>query len=352
MSTPKRRQFWLRSLILSAIALLLVAGAVVIGVRRYYQANLKPVSSTHELVEVNIPEGYLLPQISELLKDKKLIRNKQVFEQYVRNNGAAEDIKAGIYELSPSYSVQEIVAIITEGKIASNLITIAPGFRLDQIRRVFKNSGYSDREIDVALDPAEYLDHPALVDKPHQASLEGYLYPESFQRTSATTARDIVELSLDEMSKRLTPEIRAAFSAQGLSVFQAITLASVVEREVASQADRDQAAQVFLKRLQTGMKLQSDATSSYGAMIDGVLDQLSYQEVLAYQSAYNTYLNEGLPPGPISNMTEGALRAVAEPANTDWLYFVSGDDGITYFSRTIEEHEQLTKQHCGELCGN
>lgn len=132
--TPKRRK-WLKVMVIAlVIAVLLVIGGV-IGVRQYYNENLKAVSSDQTLVTVEIPEGSTLSEISTILKDKGLIRNKQIFEGYVRNNGASADIKAGTYELSPAYSVQEIVAILTEGKIASSLLTILPGMRLDQIKK-------------------------------------------------------------------------------------------------------------------------------------------------------------------------------------------------------------------------
>lgn len=352
MRSKPRRSRWVRNLVIIFLVALLIGVGAIVGARRYYTDNLKPVSASTELVEVTIPTGYTLPQISDLLKEKQLIRNSQVFGQYVRNNGAAEDIKAGTYELSPSNSVQEIVAIITEGKIASNLVTIPPGKRVDEVERILRNSGYSAEEVKAALDPANYVGHPALVDKPKAASLEGYLYPESFQRTAETSAQQIVTLSLDEMQKRLTPERRAAFSEQGLSVHKAVILASILEREVITPDERKQAAQVFLKRLDEGIKLQSDATAKYGVVLAGLEDELNYQQTLVYSSKYNTYENAGLPPGPVSNVSETALAAVAEPSNTDWLFFVAGDDGKTYFSRTASEHEALTEKYCTELCGN
>jgi UPF0755 protein len=352
MGNKTKRKSWVRNFaILFLVALLIGVGAIV-GARRYYNESLKPVSSAGDVIEVTIPTGYTLPQIADLLKEKQLIRSSQVFQQYVRNNGAAEDIKAGTYELSPSNSVQEIVAIITEGKIASNLVTIPPGTRVDQVERILRNSGYTAEEAKAALNPANYTDHPALADKPKNASLEGYLYPESFQRTSATSAQEIITLSLDEMQQRLTPERREAFAKQGLSVYKAITLASILEREVVTQSDRQQAAQVFLKRLNESIKLQSDATAKYGAVLAGVDDQLDYSQTLVFSSKYNTYQNAGLPPGPISNVSESSLDAVANPAQTDWLFFVSGDDGKTYFSRTAAEHEALTERYCKKLCGN
>jgi UPF0755 protein len=321
-----RRKRWLKwFIIIAVIGLLLLIGGVIFA-RNYYNSNLKPVSSQQSLIEVEIEPGQTLPEISKQLKAKKLIRNQQVFEQYVRNNGAAEDIKAGTYELSPSYGVPEIVSVLTQGKIVSKLVTILPGARIDQVEKMLTSAGYSEAVVKDALNPANYVDHPALVDKPADASLEGYLYPESFERTSSTTAKQIVTASLDEMQKRLTPEIRQAFTAQGLTSHRAIILASIVENEVSKPEERQQAAQVFLKRLKTGMMLQSNAT-----------DNLPPE--------YDTYTIAGLPPGPISNVTQSTLEAVAYPAQTDYLYFVSGKDCVTRFGATLEQHEANKSQH-------
>lgn len=346
----KRGVRWIKVvIILILLSMLAIAGSVVYA-HNYYNRNLKPVSQEQSLVEVTIKSGATLKEISKQLKQKNLIRSSQVFEQYIRNNGTAEDIKAGVYELSPSYGVPEIVSILTKGKVINRLVTILPGARLDQVKKMLTNSGYSEAEVVKALDPKNYFEHPALVDKPREATLEGYLYPESFKRNSETTAEDIVSLSLDEMQKRLTPDIRQAFTKQGLTTHQAVTLASIVEREVSKPEERKQVAQVFLTRLKKGIKLQSDATSSYGAVLDGQLDKLTHAQILVYESPYNTYLVDGLPPGPISNVSESSLLAVAYPADTNWLYFVSGDDGVTYFSKTLEEHESLVNQHCKKNC--
>jgi len=196
-----------------------------------------------------------------------------------------------------------------------------------------------------SLNPANYQGHPALVDKPPAASLEGYLYPDSYQKTGTTDASFIVTAALDEMEDKLTPDIRSAFARQGLSTYEGIILASIVEKEVSNQGDRNQVAQVFLKRLKIDMALQSDATASYGAILDGKPASSSYD------SPYNTYLHKGLPPTPISNVSESSLKAVAFPANTDWIYFVSGDDGTTHFAKTLDVHESNVQQYCTELCG-
>lgn len=337
------------------VAVVLVMGVILLGIgvyasRKYYFNNLKPVSNSQTAITVEIPSGSSVIDVAKILKDKKLIRSDWAFKQYVLNNGLADKILAGTYSLTPSEDVQTIVKIITEGKIKSNLFTIKPGYRLDQIKQDFINSGYDAKEVEKAFEPSQYEGHPALVDKPVGVSLEGYLYPESFQRTADTTPQQIIKLSLDEMQKRLTPAVREGIVRQGININKKITvhegiiLASIINQEVSKPEDKVQVAQVFLKRLKIDMALQSDATAIYGAVLDGK------EPSIFHESLYNTYSNKGLPPGPISNVNQSSLEALVNPANTDWLYFVSGDDGKTYFSKTNEEHERLVKQYCKKLC--
>ncbi len=341
----KNWQRWPQVLIvIVAIAGLAIIGGVAIS-RHIYNNNLKPLNaSAQKSVTIEIPTGSALKDIASILRNHHIIRSEWAFTQYVRDKDASSDLKAGTYDLSPSQSVPEIVAIITGGKIAANLITILPGQRLDQVKKTFVNSGYSQAAIDNAFNPDLYKNHPALVDKPAGASLEGYLYPESFQKTADTPAEQIIRESLDEMQKRLTPDIRAAFVQQGLTVHQGVILASIVEQEANKQSDRNQVAQVFLSRLKNGMMLGSDVTAFYGAIINGQKPSVNYD------SAYNTRLHSGLPPGPISNVSESSLQAVAHPASTNYLYFVAGDDGTLYFSTTQAEHDAQAAQYCHQLC--
>jgi UPF0755 protein len=146
------------------------------------------------------------------------------------------------------------------------------------------------------------------------------------------------------MGARLTPQIRQAFSAAGLTVHEGVILASIVEQEVDSDYDRARVAQVLLKRYRAGIRLQADPTAFYEARMKGD------RPTVTYDSPYNTYLHTGLPPGPIGNVSESSLQAAAFPAQTDWLYFVSGDDGRTHFSKTLEKHQELTRRYCKKLC--
>ncbi len=342
LNSSKLRR-WPQITVALVITAAVVALTVVLAARHVYNVNLRPLNiASQKSIPITIVSGSSLKDIASLLKNKGVIKSDWAFTQYVRNKNASNDLKAGTYELSPRQSVPEIVSIISGGKISATLITILPGQRLDQIRKTFISSGYSASDVDNALNPTLYKDHPALVDKPANASLEGYLYPESFQKTG--TAQDIIRQSLDEMQKRLTPDIRNAMQAEGLSVHQGITLASIVDQEASKQDDRNRIAQVFLTRLKNHIRLESDVTAFYGAIIAG------HSPSVNYNSVYNTYMHGGLPPGPISNVTDSSLQAVAHPAHTAYLYFIAGDDGTVYFATTQAEHDAQISQYCHVGC--
>lgn len=330
-------------MIIGLIIVLLVAGTI-LTIRQTYLQNLKPVSASQRSQLVTIPTGYSVHQIAVLLEKSGVIKKAWAFEWYIRNHDLRDELQAGTYSLRPNQSVADITAILTQGKIATNLVTIIPGLRLDQIRKTLINAGFSQADVTAALDPAQYANHPALVDKPTGASLEGYLYPDSYQRTATTKPEEIVQAALDQMQVHLTPSVRQGIIAQGLSVHQGIILASIVEQEVSNSNDKPIVAQVFIKRFRQGSVLGSDVTAYYGSLI------ANQSPSLTYDSPYNTHLHAGLPPGPISNVSDSSLKAVAQPASTDYLYFVAGDDGVTYFSKTFEEHQTQAEQHCKKLC--
>jgi UPF0755 protein len=331
-------------IILALLAGLVIAG--MIGVRVFYDTNLKAVSTSSESTTIVVEQGATVDAIAKELKQKGLIRSDLVFSLYIRSKQTDNPLIAGTYKLQPNLSTPQIVSILSHGKVATDLITILPGQRLDQIKKSFIKDGFSEADVNAALDSATYKDHPALVDKPEGASLEGYLYPESFQRTATTKPQEIVRASLDLMNKQLTPQLRQRFAAQKLSTYQGLVLASMVEQEASNTQDRQQVAQTFLTRLSIGMRLESDPTATYGAILDDA------DPSNGYVSPYNTYKIPSLPPTPISNISENSLQAVANPANTEWIYFVAGDDGTVHFSKTLEDHELLTDQYCTKLCGN
>lgn len=344
-SGPPKRRLVKKLIVVSIVMLLLLVAATVV-VRYSYFQNLKPVSTTSQQAKrITVEKGATVDEIAKQLKDAGLIRSTWAFRLYVSSKEVREQLEAGTYMLEASQSLPEIVSQLTHGKVATDLVTIIPGQRLDQIRTTLENYGFSKADVDTALNPATYAGNPALVDKPSSVTtLEGYIYPDSYQKSDGTTPQQIVESSLKEMDQKLSPDIRASFAKQGISTYEGLILASIVEQEVSRQSDRAQAAQVFIKRLNIGMPLGSDVTAYYGSLVAGK------GKTLLYDSPYNTRLHAGLPPTPISNVSDSSLQAVAHPAATDYLYFVAGDDGVTHFTHTVQEHEAAAAQYCHKLC--
>lgn len=346
----RKKRSWIKIVVLVILALLLTGlASTAVAVRQRYVSNLRPLDDSGAKIQktIVIESGTTALQVAQKLEGEGIIRAAWAFEWYLRANELRDKIQAGTYSLSASQSISEIADMVTEGRVASELLRILPGKRLDQIRQVFMDMGYRRDEVDEAFNPANYAGHPALVDKPAESSLEGYIYPDSYQITAATSAKTVVQRALDELQEKLTPELRAGFAKQGITVHQAIIFASIVEQEVSNVADKPRVAQVFLTRHKIGMPLGSDPTAFYASAIEGKPEIRS----VAYDSPYNTRVYGGLPPGPIGTAGVTALQAVADPATSDFLYFVAGDDGTTHFSRTLAEHEALTRQYCTKLCG-
>jgi UPF0755 protein len=330
-------------MLVGIFAILLAAGAFT--VQRWYYLQLRPVSSSMEKHYITIASGSSVTVIAQQLKSAGLIRSAQAFSWYVSVHNDRDKLQAGTYSFTPHQSTSEIADLIATGQVASDLVTILPGRRIDQIRQAFITAGFQPSAVDAALNVSQYrANYPALADNPPGSSLEGFLYPDSFEKTATTDPKQIIEESLSEMQQHLTSDIRSSFAREGLTVYQGVTLASIVEQEVSDQNERNQAAQVFLSRLQAGMPLGSDVTAFYGAIMAGAAPSTTYD------SPYNTLLHKGLPPGPISAVSDSSLNAVAHPASTDWLYFVTGDDGVTHFAKTLDEHNANVSKYCHKLC--
>jgi UPF0755 protein len=335
-----KRRFWV---VIACVCAVLIVGGVWLA-RAWYSNSLNPVSSSTETQYFTVESGTSLPDIAQNLQQAKLIRSARAFTTYVRSNEDQDKLQAGTYSLSPSMSVEQIVHKMVKGDVTRNLFTILPGKRLDQIEDAFIKAGYSQAQVEAAFNPATYAGHPALASLPAGATLEGYLYPDSFQKEVGTPAEVIIKGSLDEMANHLTADEINGFAAQGLNPYQGITLASIVLQETGSPADMPTVAQVFLLRLKKNITLGSDVTAFYAS------DIAHQPRSVGISSPYNTRIHPGLPPGPIGNVTGDALAAVAHPSNTDYLFFVAGDDGKVHFTHTQAEHEAAVKQYCTKQC--
>lgn len=311
------------------------------GLAAWYKNSITALAAEDNYTVVSIKSGAGTTQIAKQLQDQKVIKNAQAFSLYTKIN-RVKNLQAGEYRLSSKQSVADIVAIIASGKVTTVNILISPGLRLDQILTALEKDGYSKAELTTALSAVR--SHPLVKDLPANVPLEGYLFPDTYQISPNTTAQQLLTIMLDNLQKKITPQIAAQIKAQGLTVSDAIILASIVQKEVKDPSVQPTVAQVFLKRYKEGIMLGSDVTYMY------IEAKTGKQVGPSLDSPYNTRKYSGLPPSAISNFNFSALEAVANPSKTDYLFFVAGDNGTTYFSKTLEEHESLVKKHCTKLC--
>lgn len=328
----------------------LISGAIL-----WYIFQLSPVSSDlGQLKKVVISVGSDSSDIGQELEKQSVIRSALVFDIYTRITSKNSLLQAGSYRLSPAESMQQIVGHLVRGNVDQFTITFYPGSTLTDnsnksendkrdVTTVLRSAGYSTEEIASALNISNI---GQLFDgKLSDTDLEGYIYGETYQFNTGATVEDILQKVFDEFYSVVKSEnLVNKFAAHGLSLYEGITLASIVQSESSNPDDQRQIAQVFYSRLAQGMVLGSDVTYQYAAAKLGVKASPSFQ------SAYNTRINAGLPPGPISNPGLSALRAVADPASGDYLYFVSDSAGKIYFAQTEAEHQSNIVNYCKENC--
>lgn len=341
----KIRRYKKPYLILAAVLgalILMIAGLVA-----WYTVQLQPANRDGHARRVTIEVGTTMPQIANDLDEQGLIKNSLAFQWYVRTKGLHNSLQAGNYALSPSQSVNDIVNHLVEGKVDALRVTILPGKTLKDLQKVLVNGyGFEASAVERALS-ADY-DHPLLASKPAEASLEGYIFPETYEIQANSTPEELIEKSFDVFYERLNSSgVVSKLQQRGFNLFQGITLASIIQQEVPDAKTQKQVSQVFQKRLNEDMVLGSDVTFIYAAKQLGVTANPSLD------SPYNTRINRGLPPGPIANFNMSALEAVINPSAGDYLFFVAGDGdyaGQTFFARTEAEHDQNVANYCRELC--
>lgn len=335
------------------VLLLVIVGASAIV---WYQQALRPVSSdvNAERILLTIQSGTSPSDIAKALAEKKLIRSTAAFDIYTRLGQTKNKLQAGSYRLSPAESTQDIVGHLISGKAEEFTLTFYPGATLTDttdkadskkvdVTTILKRAGYSDVEISTAL--KKTYNHPLLRDKPASADLEGYVYGETYNFAVSASVEDILNRTFDQFYTQIEKHnLVNGFKQQNLTLYQGITLASIIQREVGTATDQKQVAQVFYTRLAENMPLGSDVTYHYAADKRGIARDNTLDD------PYNTRIHAGLPPGPIAAPGLSALQAVAKPSSGDYVYFLSGDDDKTYFARTNEEHEQNIKKHCTYKC--
>lgn len=302
-----------------------------------------------------IKEGESVADIAKNLKEEGLIRSSLAFRIYVNLNGYNSDLKSGKYTIAANMTVEDIVKNFVEGIVDSNVftLTILPGETLTDIKKRLIEVGYSAEEIDKAFN--SIYEHPVLASKPADASLEGYIFGETYEFYIGETVENILMTTFDQLYAVIKENnLEQKFAEHGLSLHEGIILASIIQKEVGGLSAEDKAivAQIFYSRLESGLALGSDVTVTYALnQVDPNREiYTDNQSALVIDSCYNTRLYPGLPCGPISSPGESALVAAANPASTSYLYFLTGDDGLMYYSSTESEHNSNIVQYCHELC--
>lgn len=306
----------------------------------YILVSLSPAASKSEgrEVVVAVPVSATANQVAEILKQDGLIRNPGFFSLYARYTGLDSQIKAGEYRLSSSYSTQELLRELVEGRLSEQSFTVPEGYTTAQIADLLASKGLASKtEFLKAVSAAEF-DYPFLQDLPTgEKHLEGYLFPDTYQVDSDSTAASIIDMMLERFAAEMEElDYAAEAEKNGVTLQEAVIIASLIEREALVDTERPLIAGVIYNRLKIDMPLQLCASVQYA--LGATKTELSYQD-LEIDSPYNTYKIYGLPPGPISMPGRKSLLAAVQPTATDYLYYVAKADGTHAFAVTMAEHE-------------
>ena len=310
------------------------------------EALLRPTDPAGSEQTFTIAPGESTTGIIGRLWERGLIGDSVAFRTYLQYKGLDTGLQAGTYTLSPALTPVEIAHRLQDATPAEVDFTILAGWRLEEIAEALPTSGLgvgADSFLRAARSPK--FPHPLEGSLPPAASLEGFLLPGEYTIPRDTDSPvSLLLLFLNNFEAQVTPEIRSGLETQGLSLYEGVTLASIVQREAVVDEEMPLIASVFLNRLRQGMRLESDPTVQYAVGYDASRGgwwpvPLSAQD-LHTASPYNTYQNPGLPPGPIANPGLSAIRAVAFPAQTPYLYFRATCDGSGRhtFAQSYEEH--------------
>jgi UPF0755 protein len=326
-----------------AITLLVIlAIGSVLGFRYVVSAPSDDAST----LTFKIDKGESVRQVADDLQKSGLVRNGLVYRMFIRFSGLGTKIQAGQFQLPRNLSMKDLTYRLARGT-TDQKITILEGWRIEEIAQYLEKSQVLSKEEFLESAGTAKLDYNFLptyssLDRPHRR-LEGYLFPDTYEIAAQSSPEDIIKKMLNNFSGRLTGQMKEDVSKNGLSLPETITLASIVEREVRTDADRPVVAGILLKRLKTpGWKLESDVTLQFALGYDNQTKtwwrkDLTVQN-LQLDSPYNTRKNSGFPPTPISSPGLASIKAAIYPQSSDYWFYLAGSDGAVHYAKTIEEH--------------
>ena len=297
--------------------------------------------------DFEIKKGEGIKEIGKNLEESQLIKSKYYFYYYIWKMGGKDKLQAGKYELRGSLTVPEIVQIFSVGETIPQeiRITFPEGASAEQMAEILGEKGFNKDNFLRAVAGSDKVktDYNFLKDRPRGKSLEGYLFPDTYFFWREADAGDIINRMLLNFDEKLTKEMREEIKNRGRTIYKVVTMASILEKEVKSFEDMKIVSGIFWKRLDQNKPLQSCATIAY--ILKKEKKQYSYEDTRV-KSPYNTYINKGLPPGPINNPGLNSITAAIYPTETEYNYFLTDPEtGKTVYSKTVEEHEENKKKY-------
>jgi UPF0755 protein len=305
-----------------------------------------PLSITPSPKIINIPKGSDLKTVSSILKREGIIKDAFTFNLLVKYKSAEGGIKAGEYQLSPDMPPSQILSLLLDGKVFQYPVTIPEGYNVFEIASLLNKKGLADREKFVLLSFNMDFIKSLGIDA---NSLEGYIFPNTYHIHKGMDEGAIIKKMVDTFKKTVSDEIINNYKKTGLTPHQIITLASLIEKETGNEKEKPIISAVFHNRFKKRMRLQCDPTVIYALLLNSLkggittFDGNIKKVDLLIDSPYNTYKYSGLPPGPIANPGRTSIHAAMHPSNSNYLYFVSKNDGWHYFSSNIEEHNRAVR---------
>jgi UPF0755 protein len=323
---------------ISVAILILLIGAFFYGCNKIYYSH----GIAQEAKTIKIIKGDNAMSVGNKLENENLISGKYYFAFYIWKNNLKNKLVAGEYSIEPKLNIPEISRIITHGEVDSTRtkVTFPEGWESKYMEARIKEYGLNtDGFKDLVKNPEYFREkygYDFLADIPQGKTLEGYLFPDTYFFLKNATAEDIIKKMLDNFSEKLTADLKTEIKNQNKSVYDIIAMASIIEGEVKSEEDRAIVSGIFWKRVNEDRPLQSCATLAF--ILGENKKQYSFEDT-RIDSPYNTYLNKGLPPGPINNPGLASIKAAIYPKTTNYNYFLTDPQtGQTIFSKTIDEH--------------
>lgn len=317
--------------------LLLIAASAGIAALVLYQRVDRPFKGYEGAEQfVELPQGASTRAIGEKLVEAGVVSGAFTFRLALWRSGVSRHLQAGEYRFDRPLSALDVARKIARGEVYLRPITFPEGLTIDDMAALFESHGFGT----AASFSVAAADRSLIADLDPQArDLEGYLFPDTYPLSRRSSAGDLVRMMVHRFRQVFAPLADEA-TAEGMSVRQVVTLASIVEKEAGEREERPLVAAVYVNRLRIGMGLQCDPTVIYALRRAGRFNGNLTRENLTWPSPYNTYLHSGLPPGPIAAPGRSSLEAAVRPAPVDYLYFVSRNDGSHVFARTLDEHNR------------